>query len=368
MPAAVDGHASRVRPALLWALVTVTARELAWGRRAVSHEIQGWRRAAERIPDPQIRADALHVIEHKRGNTDGAALFWTLVRRRHPGLLRLIVAHEMIWDFLDCASERAAYVGERNGRQLHLAVVESLDATRPISDYYKFHPWREDGGYLRALVATCRAGLLFLPSYLLVRPIVIRDAERAIVQSLNHATNGGRRDQALRAWAAKEYPGAHDLAWFELTAAASAPLHTYALLALAAEGRSTPRMVRETYAAYFPWVSLTTVMLDSYVDQAEDAAEGAHSYLRHYETIERANARVVESIERSMRGVMELPNGPRHAVVVSCMVSMYLSKDSARSAELLATTREMVRVGGPLTRILLPALRLWRVRYSQQAA
>lgn len=368
MPAAVNAHAVRVRLGLPWALATITARELVWGRRAVAREIRHWRQAAERIPDPRIRADALEVIERKRGNTDGAALFWVLVRRRDLGLLRLIIAHEMIWDFLDCASERASYVGERNGQQLHLAVVESLDASRGLSDYYRFHPWREDGGYLRSLVETCRRGLEALPSYSLVASVVIRDAERAVVQSLNHAEQAGARDQSLQAWALKEYPDSYEAEWFELTAAASAPLHTYAMLALAAESRSTPALARRTYDAYFPWVSLATVMLDSYVDQVEDSAAGAHSYLAHYESLDEAFTRIAEIIEVSMDAVMALPQGARHAVVVSCMVAMYLSKDSARAPDRRTSTRAFVRAGGSSTRALLPALRLWRVRYGQQAA
>ncbi|HZV74068.1 MAG TPA: DUF2600 family protein, partial [Conexibacter sp.] len=119
---------------------------------------------------------------------------------------------------------------------------------------------------------------------------------------------------------------------------------------------------------YFPWVSLATVMLDGYVDQAEDAAGGSHSYLEHYGDEALASTRLRESIERSARGVMGLPNGHRHAVLVACMTAMYLSKDSARAPELRETTRELVAAGGSLTRLLLPVLRLWRIRYGQRSA
>jgi len=137
-----------LRPSQLRALMVATTRELVWGRAAVSREIRRLRAAAEQIPDPKLRADALDVLARKRGNTDGAALFWTLNRRRDPGLLRVLIAHEVIWDFLDNVNERGAHMGQRNGRQLHLAIVESLDPARPISDYYRFHPWNEDDRYL----------------------------------------------------------------------------------------------------------------------------------------------------------------------------------------------------------------------------
>lgn len=357
-----------LRPSQLRALVAATVRELVWGRAAVSREIRRWRAAAERIPDRRIRADALDVLERKRGNTDGAALFWTLTQQRDLGLLRLLVAHEMIWDFLDNVSERGAHVGQHNGRQLHLAIVESLDAAQPISDYYRYHPWRDDGGYLRALVDACRLGVERLPSYRAVRVAAIREARRAVVQSINHETEPLRRDRELRAWARSEYPGHHSVRWFELTAAASAPLVIHALLALAATPHASAREVADTYAVYFPWVSLAVVMLDSYADQHDDAARGAHSYFAHYGSDGQALERLRESIVQSACGALRLPNGERHAVLVACMTAMYLSKDSARSPALRATTRDLARAGGSLTRLLLPILRAWRIRYGQQTA
>jgi tetraprenyl-beta-curcumene synthase len=369
MPPAAVADPLPLRPSQLRTLVAATLRELIWGRKAVSSEIRHWRSAAERIPDPRIRADAVDVLTRKRGNTDGAALFWTLVRRRNLGLLRLLVAHELIWDFLDNVSERGAHAGERNGRHLHRAVVESLDPDRPISDYYRYHPWKDDGGYLRALVETCRTCVRHLPSYPLVRSLAIREATRAEVQGLNHETSDARRDRALQAWAAQEFPGQHaEVSWFELTATASAPLVIHVLLALAAEPRSSERDVLDTYAVYFPWVSLATVMLDSYADRADDAAAGAHIYFDHYDNDAHALARLRESIGRSARGALRLPNGERHAVLIACMVAMYLSKASVRTPELRETTHELARAGGSLTRLLLPILRLWRVRYGQQSA
>ncbi len=370
MPPAAVADPLPLRPSQLRALVSATARELVWGRKAVSQEIRRWRAMAERIPDPHLRANALDVLTRKRGNTDGAALFWTLVHHRDLGLLRLLVAHELIWDFLDDVSESGADAGagEENSRQLHLAIVESLDPDRPISDYYRLHPWSDDGGYLRSLVIACRRTLNTLPSYSLVRSTAVREANRAQVQSLNHEPAADRRDRALRAWAAAEYPTMHSVSWFELTAAASESLVIHALLALAAEPRVTPHIIADTYAVYFPWVSLATVMLDSYVDRAEDAANGAHSYFAHYESDEQAIERLRETIVQSARGALRLPNGERHAVLVACMIAMYLSKDTARSPELLATTRDLARAGGSLTCLLLPILRAWRIRYGQRAA
>lgn len=359
-----------LRPRLLWALASATTRELIWGRRAVSREIRRWKSAAEHIPDAQIREDALNVIAYKRGNTDGAALFWTLVRGRDFEFLRLLVAHEMIWDFLDNVSERGAGCGARNGLQLHLAVLESLDPDAPMSDYYRYHPWCDDGGYLRSLVETCRAGVRALASYTVVQPIVLREARRAAVQAFNHESDETARERVLQQWAVHEYRSKydHEASWFELTAAASAPLAIYALLALATNPGVDRRTACDTFDVYFPWVSLAVVMLDSYADKADDAACGAHSYFEHYNNETIALRRLRESIARAAHGVMSLPNGRRHAVLIACMTAMYLSKDSVLLPDLHGVTRQAAEAGGSLTELLLPILRLWRIRYGQQAA
>jgi tetraprenyl-beta-curcumene synthase len=201
-------------PGQLWALVAAAARQLIWGLPSVSIEISSWRASAQAIPDPRIRTDALRALAGKRTHLDGAALFWILPRRRNSHLLRLLVAYELILEFLDVMNERAAHAGQANGRQLHLALVEALDPDAQISEYYDFHPWRQDGGYLRALVEACRAHCAHLPSYPRVRVWAIREATRAQVLALNHDPDPAKRDVALRAWAAEEFPAETQASWF----------------------------------------------------------------------------------------------------------------------------------------------------------
>jgi tetraprenyl-beta-curcumene synthase len=351
----------------LRALATAATRELAWGLTAVAHEARIWKTWAVEIPDPLLRDDALSSLTRKRGHTDGAALLWTIPRTRDPNLLRLLVAYEIIWDFLDCVNERGAAVGQTNGRQLHLALVDALDPTRPISDYYRHHPCRDDGGYLQTLVEVCRECCRKLPSYWAIRPLLVREAIRAQVLAINHELDPGRRDADLRRWAAEDgFPSTSDATWFELTGAASASLTVHALLALGAEPACGEACLAQACAAYFPWISTATTMLDSYVDQAEDLANGDHSYVSHYSTPELAVTRIRELVERCLREARSLENGERHTVIAACMVAMYLSKDSAHTEPMSETTRDLVRAGGSLTRLLLPVLRLWRIAYAQR--
>lgn len=327
----------------------------------MAREVHGWRSLAEQIPDEPTRDDALGALTRKRGQTDGAALFTILPRARNPALLRLLVAYQIIWDYLDSVHERSP--GETNGRQLHLALVDALEPDTARADYYKHHPWRNDGGYLDALVGLCRECCLLLPSYERLRPFVVREARRAQVLALNHLAPA-RRDAALQAWSEGEFPSGHEASWFELSGACSAGLTIFALLALATEETFSQSEIERTQRAYFPWTSVVATMLDSYVDQGDDAESGDHIYIAHYASHALAIERVALLLDRCLREAAGLRDGERHIVIAASMAALYLSKDSARSPAMRESTERLAGAGGALTRALVPVLRLWRTAYA----
>lgn len=343
------------------ALGAAVVRELLWGLRAVLREVERWHQRASEIPDVTIREDALAALEKKRPNIDGAALFWTIASYRCPNLLRLLVAYEIMADFLDSTVERGAAAGIRNGRQLHLALVEAVDVTRPISDYFCHHPWRDDGGYLPRLVQACRYGCMTLPSYIQVRPLLIRAATLAQVQGLNHELDRLLRELALKAWARWECGSQYELGWYELAGAASAWLTVLALMAVAAEPAPLPNQAFEVFLAYFPWVGLAAALLDSYDDLVEDRINGTDSYLAYYGSFKVAVLRIEQIIRRATDEARALHKGERHAVIVASMVALYLSKDSVRVLEMQGVTNVLLRSGGPLAMLLVPVLRAWRL-------
>jgi tetraprenyl-beta-curcumene synthase len=349
-------------------LLGAVLRELTWGLPAVAREVRAWRSRSAAIPDAEIRGDALSALASKRGHTEGAALFTILPRSRQPELLCLLVAYELVWDFLDTVNEHGALAGQVNGKRLHLALVEALDPDSPLSDYYRHHPWREDGGYLRALVNACRDRCERLPSYERVRAALRAEAVRAQVLGSNHELDPERRDADLRRWAEQEFGGEQLARWYEMSGAASASLTVHALLALASEPLDSDAHVEQVRNAYFPWISLATTMLDSYVDQVEDLQKGDHSYVSHYCSAAVARQRVKRLVRRCLQEARALPCGDSHALIAGCMVAMYLSRDSAHTRAMRDTSTSLVRAGGSLSLFLRPILRTWRVLYSQHSA
>jgi cytochrome P450 len=324
----------------------------------VSNELTAWLRRAAAIPDEATRADALGSLAGKRDNVEGAALFSILPKHRDKRLLSLLIAYQVMWDFLDSVSERGAGVGNANGRQLHRALIEALDPDMPMSDYYRYHPWKDDGGYLYALVETCRRMCAALPSYQRVRHSMLAGVEGCAMQYLNHEPEPHRREIALREWATRDADDKHGLDWFEITAAAGAFM-PHVLLALATEPSCEQHDLAAVQSVYFPWVALAITMLDSYVDRSRDADNDSHSYLSHYVNERVALERLAAIIHRMVTHAARLPNGRRHMVLTKGIVAMYLSTLGVESRE-RSGVRMLVRAGGSLTRLLLVIACAWR--------
>ncbi len=199
--------------------------------------------------------------------------------------------------------------------------------------------------------------------------MLAREADRARhALTLNHLQDPDHRDDSLQRWCAAEFPAEEQWAWFELSAAASGQLAIFALLALAAESELSEPEVSATFDVYWPLLPLIATMLDSFVDQPEDVASGDHLYVSHYANPEESISRMCELIDRAARELATLPNGHRHVVVMTCMTTFYLSKDTARTIEMREQKAQLIQAGGSLARLLAPMLRTWRFAYSQSAA
>jgi len=345
----------------LRALRGAVARELGWGLPLAVLELRRWRARALRIPAGPVREIALLALAHKRGNTHGAALFSVIPQRRSRALLRLLTTYQVLWDFLDSLTETWPGLTADDTLRLHRALVDAVDPDAPARNYYAQLSIPDDGGYLRALVETCRRCCSALPTFPEVAPLLRAEAGRIGVQAINHASEPAHVPRALRAWVTREYPGAHEVAWFEIAAAAGANLAIYALFALAAERGCSSDRISSTHRAYFPWAGALATMLDGFVDQFDDARRGEHCYVAYYQSPADAATQISRLLRRCMAETRALENSERHTLVAAAMVAMYLSRDSARATPLRGASEQIAQAGGSLTRALQPALRLWRL-------
>jgi len=293
-------------------------------------ELRRWRTRAAAIPDPALRKIASRALADEGLNAEGAALFATLAPIvRRPVTTRLLVAFQVMYDYLDALTEQPTPEPLSSSRRLHLALVVALGGSAPAGGFFPQHPPHDDDGYLAELAMSCRATFLQLPSARLVAPHAIRAAARSAEgQSQSHAAALGA-DHGLVRWATDATPRGLDLRWWETAAAAESSLVMHALLASASQSRMTDAHAASVAAAYWPWIGGLNALLDDLVDTAEDAAEGTHSYIARYDSADACARRLARIAAEASSAIGRLPLRRRHALIFAAMTSYYLAAPQA---------------------------------------
>jgi tetraprenyl-beta-curcumene synthase len=324
-------------------------------------ELRRWQVRAQAIRDPVLQRLALDKLRDEGVCAEGVAAFALLaVAADRPALVRFCVAFEVLYDLLDGLGEQPAADVLANNCQLGRAFTAALDPTAPLVDFYAFHPQGDDGGYVNDLVAACRAVLATLPAYPIVAAALRRAAERAAAaQSLNHSGGLTGDMTPLEHWAT-EQGDAGGLLWWEVAAAAAAPLGIYALCALATFPDVTAYEVRLVEATYFPWVAGLLGILESMVDCTEDAAAGTTSYAARYRSTDEAATRAALFARRSCEQTPLLRRPHAHRTIIAGMVATNLSHQGASDTMAWHAGRAVRDVAEGPVRPLLLLLRLRR--------
>lgn len=289
-------------------------------------EIGVWRRRAQAIPDPMLRALALNALQAERGNLEGATAFAAFVpRTQRRAAVRAMIAFQAAYDYADAISEQSWQHRPRDSTAcLHRSLSVAVDPELGHVDYYAHSPHKDDGQYLRDLVSRCQSELTGLPSISVATAALRRAAMRIeIYQRANH-DRGRSRDRHREYWAATEVSQDSDLAWWEVAASAGSSLTIFALIALVARVGADRRRVRAIEHVYFPWIGALHTLLDSLVDRREDAEVGQSSLIDNYSSEAEARARLEVLASRTSERVSRL--GERHhGLILSAMASFYLS-------------------------------------------
>lgn len=342
------------------ALTARTVREIA---PAVSEEMARWRRAALSIADPFLKSQALASQVHKRFHALGGSVYALLAPGRERRLVTLIVALQTISDYLDNLGDRTGSMDERDFRALHQSLLDAVQTTEPVGDYYRYHPERDDGGYLAALVEECRARIAELPYYDRVEAEVVRQVRRYCDLQVYKHLPWPEREERLIAWHASHPDRRPDLAWWEFAAASGSTLGVFALFAEALEPLS-PRRLESVAEAYFPWVCGVHILLDYFIDQHEDAVEGDLNFVSYYADAEEATLRMRDLVRRAVQAVRRLPDAGFHLTVVEGLLAMYLSDRKVAAHGLEEASSRLLDAGGVRARLLHWMCGLWRRRRS----
>jgi tetraprenyl-beta-curcumene synthase len=351
-------------------------------------QLRRWEDRAEAIPDPALRAIALAKLQSERFNAEVAATLATLAPRpRRAATVEAIVALEVMYDYLDGLTEQPAADPEQpaakpeqpaakpeqpaakpeqpvadplhSGRRLFMAFTDALlAAPAQTGDYFRHHP-SDDGGYLAALSATTSSALARLPGWNAVSDVARGSAARCAEGQVRvHAAPRAGVAQ-LEEWA-RAQAASTALPWREFMAGAvSSVLAVHALIATAANDRTTPTEAAAIDSVYLSISALST-MFDSVIDYERDSASGEAWYVRHYDSRAALADRIAAVMRDARQQVQTLPNAAHHTVTLVGVVAYYMSAPQATQGIAAPLTGRVHDELGPLMAPTLAVMRAWR--------
>lgn len=328
----------------------------------VSRELSHWKDAASRIPDGELRRQALSSLDKKRFHCVGGAVLALTCRPRTRDLVRCIVAIQTVSDYLDNLCDRMSGDPDHaNFALLHEAMMCCVDPDRPTRDYYGLcRTDLGDGGYLDSLVETSRSVLRALPNYLKARKTVC-DLARLYceLQATKHLERSVRDDLmeewfALRA-AQEPWSGrCGGLKWWEFGAAAGSTLGMFSLICASGKEDLRQEDVLALDNAYFPSISGLHILLDYYIDQDEDRLGGDLNFVSYYPSLDAADEALVRFIRRAIADADALTDPDRdvHLAVVKGLLAMYLSDPKIKRQGFSRRAEKMISAAGRDTAFL----------------
>jgi tetraprenyl-beta-curcumene synthase len=297
-------------------------------RRIVPHarlELEGIRTLAQTIHDESLREEALASIDGKAYHVAGGCILATfLPPLKARAYVEIVAPLESIYDYLDNLCDRHPDVTPEAYPVLHQAIADALDPGAPPRDYYALGPSGRDNGYLLRLVTRVQRSLGRIDGHEALLPCFREAADLyAEMQTYKHFAPG-ERERACREWFERRRDfRLQDLQWYEFACAAGSQFQVYAPLYELFAGR--PGAIRATYDAHFPAVAALHVLLDSFIDQAEDAEHGELNFVAAYADAGQFRDRAGYLARRAMKALSALPDPAAHRFVLRVMALFYLT-------------------------------------------
>lgn len=326
----------------------------------VNQELDYWQQYASANACPELAHQALTSIHHKKFHCQGGSIYCLYNGVTTDEFVKLIVALQTISDYLDNLCDRAGIADEAAFRQLHLAMTDALDPDAELKPYYQYYPHQADGGYLAELVRHCQKQLTMLPSYNLVKTDVMHLAGLySDLQTYKHL-DPDIRETKMTEWIKRHimpYPG---ITTWEFAAASGSTLGIFTLCAAASRPNLTEKEVRTLVSAYFPWICGLHILLDYFIDAAEDRENGDLNFTFYYQSAKMTEQRLRLFVQLALEQARTLPHQPFTETVVQGLLAMYLSDPKASAGDEKIIADRLLGTAGFYTRCIHGACRFLR--------
>lgn len=317
-----DGRTPHPPPTSIF---SVTPKILMRIRPQVHEELRHWTDRARKIPDPELRRQALASIATKAFHCEGGGIYGLLAGERMHDAVRFIVAYQTISDYLDNLCDRSTSLDPEDFRMLHASMRDALTPGAGPGDYYKHREGRDDGGYLAALVATCQEVLAVLPAYEAIAPHLYELVGHYSSLQVYKHVRPEERVPLLEGWFEENRSALPPMAWYEFAACSGSTLGIFCLVARACQEDCTPALAHRIRDAYFPWVQGLHILLDYLIDQDEDRRGGDLNFCSFYPDDREMVARLSHFYRQATASVSALPDAGFHRLITKGLLGIYCS-------------------------------------------
>lgn len=317
----------------------------------VRSQLEQWREIAERIPNEELRIQAIASMTTKQFHCEGGSVYAAANLAQRHILIPLIVALQTISDYLDNLCDRSTSLDPVDFRQLHQAMLDAITPSAPLQDYYAFRNERDDGGYLEQLVIRCQSCIMLLPSYEAVEPHV-REliSYYCDLQVYKHVHRDKREGELLKWWEghSENYP---DLKWNEFAAATGSTLGVFMLFLSAADPQLLPETAVTIRKAYFPHVCGLHILLDYLIDEEEDRIGGDLNFCNYYEHEEQTIERFRYIVDHAREDIKKMAHTRFHRMIIEGLLALYLSDPKVKNQRQVKMIARQLMKKSPMTRL-----------------
>jgi tetraprenyl-beta-curcumene synthase len=326
-----------------------------------------WKKEAEKIPNQELRKQALLSIENKAFHCEGGSIYGLLAQEEIEPVVRFIVAYQTISDYLDNLCDRSTSLDPKDFHSLHQAISHALIPDKEYINYYQFRKEQDDGGYLVKLVKTCQDVLKTLPSYQVIAPSLHQLADYYCDLQVHKHVKVKERVPRLKAWFERHRNKIPEMKWYEFSASTGSTLGIFCLAAYACDPDCSEELATQVKTSYFPWVQGLHILLDYFIDQEEDRIGGDLNFCAYYNNQQEITERFTYFLKQADQAVSHLPHKHFHRMINRALLGVYLAdKKVNEQKNVKETAKQIIRsCGGSSFFFFWNVMIMARLRYRK---
>jgi tetraprenyl-beta-curcumene synthase len=314
---------------------------------AAHKELAYWKSRAEKIPNPELRAQALASIEHKTFHCEGGAILALTAKKDYKKAIKFIVAYQTISDYLDNLCDRSTSLNPEDFAALHESMADALVLNPDKKNYYRLRADQDDDNYLYDLSETCRSVLREMTHYEEIKDYLLELCQYYCELQIHKHVKHEERVPRLEKWFHHNQHHLPEMEWYEFSACSGSTLGIFCLISYALRDDFQQSDADNIRNGYFPYIQGLHILLDYFIDQEEDIAGGDLNFCSYYDSQETLFRRLKHFVVEADRHTEFLPHKNFHRLINRGLLGIYLSDEKVRKQKNVRNlAKGIIKTGG----------------------